>query len=118
MGNLQIKHSTITIQVNDLDRSIRFYENLGMQLEQKWGPHYAQLQAPGLTIGLHPNESDQKLSGSGNVSIGFTCEDFDNVKSLLSASAIQFTERTEEGGKFIHFQDPDGTALYCIEPKW
>jgi len=28
------------------------------------------------------------------------------------------TERSEEGGQFLHFTDPDGTALYFIKPKW
>jgi len=27
------------------------------------------------------------------------------------------TERSEEGGQFLHFADPDGTALYFIKSK-
>ena len=26
-------------------------------------------------------------------------------------------ERSEEGGEFLHFIDPDGTSLYFIKPK-
>jgi len=28
------------------------------------------------------------------------------------------TERSEEGGQFLHFADPDGTPLYFIKSKW
>jgi hypothetical protein len=31
---------------------------------------------------------------------------------------INVTERKEEGGQFLHFNDPDGTALYFIKSKW
>jgi len=112
-----IKESNITINVRDLDKSVSFYESIGFMVKNRWGNYYAQLTAPGVTIGLHPT-SDSNLSGhSGNVSIGFIPEDFFKTKSLLQSLSIEVTEREEEGGKFLHFADPDGTALYFIMPK-
>jgi hypothetical protein len=40
------------------------------------------------------------------------------VKAYLKKLNITTTARGEEGGQFIHFTDPDGTALYFIQPKW
>lgn len=115
---MSIKAGTITINVKDLDKSISFYESLGLTLKQRWGEHYAELSSPGLTIGLHPSKEVNSQVGSGNVSIGFTMDNFDETKSLLKKLAIEVTERKEAGGEFFHFKDPDGSALYFIKPKW
>ena len=115
---MTIKESNITINVKDLDKSISFYESIGLTAKNRWGNYYAQLTAPGVVIGLHPT-SDANLKGnSGNTSIGFTTDDFEEAKSLLEKLSISTTGRQEEGGQFLHFNDPDGTALYFIKPKW
>lgn len=115
---MAIKESNITIAVLDLNNSILFYESIGLILKSRWGNHYAQLTAPGLVIGLHQNNQSNLKDNSGNVSIGFIPDDFDETKSLLKKLSIGATERHEEGGQFLHFADPDGTALYFIKPKW
>jgi catechol 2,3-dioxygenase-like lactoylglutathione lyase family enzyme len=111
-----IKDSNTTIMVKDLEQSVSFYESIGFIMKNRWGNHYAQLSASGMTIGLHPTENP--VGNSGNVSLGFTSEDFENTKRMLQECRISFDERNEEGGQFIHFTDPDGTALYFIQPKW
>ncbi len=114
---MAIKDSNITINVKDMVRSVSFYQSLGLTVKNRWANFYAQL-APGIVIGLHPT-SDANLTGnSGNVSIGFITDDFDETKSMLQQIPISATERQEEGGQFLHFNDPDGTALYFIKPKW
>jgi len=110
-----IKEANLTINVKDMDKSISFYEALGMTLKNRWGNYYAQITAPGLTIGLHP--SSQVSKGSGQLSIGFTANDFDEAKKELEKMGVNVQPRKEEGGQFIHFEDPDGTALYLIKPK-
>ncbi len=115
---MTIKESNITINVKDLDKSISFYESIGLIVKNRWSNHYAQLTAPGIVIGLHPT-SDTNLKGnSGNASIGFTADDFEEAKSLLQKLSVKTTDRQEEGGQFLHFIDPDGTALYFIKPNW
>jgi catechol 2,3-dioxygenase-like lactoylglutathione lyase family enzyme len=115
---MTIKESNITINVKDLDKSILFYESIGLTTRAHWGNHYAQLTAPGIVIGLHPTSESYLFGNSGNISIGFTVDDFEVARSLLQKLSIVITDRQEEGGQFLHFNDPDGTALYFIKPKW
>jgi catechol 2,3-dioxygenase-like lactoylglutathione lyase family enzyme len=115
---MAIKDSNITIMVKDMDVSISFYESIGLVIKQRWANHYAQLTAPGITIGLHPANDSTTANGSGNISVGFTTDNFQETVWQLQQLKIQTTSRNEEGGQFIHFTDPDGTALYFIKPKW
>jgi catechol 2,3-dioxygenase-like lactoylglutathione lyase family enzyme len=115
---MTIKESNITINVKNLDNSISFYESIGLIVEKRWGNHYAQLSAPGLVIGLHPTSETNLTGGSGNISIGFTTDNFEETKTLLQELSIVTTDRQEEGGQFLHFNDPDGTSIYFIKPKW
>ena len=113
---MTIKDSNVTIMVKDMDKSVSFYQSLGFSVKNRWGNNYAQLTAPGVTIGLHP--ASETSTGSGNISIGFTTDNIEETKNQLSKLNIQTQARDEEGGNFIHFSDPDGTMLYFIKPKW
>jgi len=115
---MSIKESNVTINVKDLDKSISFYESIGLKIKNQWGNYYAQLTAPGVVMGLYPSADTNLANNSGNVSIGFTVDDFEESKSQLQKISIETTDRQEEGGQFLHFNDPDGTALYFIKPKW
>ncbi|MEO8861992.1 MAG: VOC family protein [Ginsengibacter sp.] len=115
---MKIKESNLTVNVKDLDKSISFYESLGLTLKNRWGNYYAMLSSPGVVIGLHPSTNDNMKDNSGNVSIGFTTDNLDETKSELQKLSVKITERQEEGGQFLHFTDPDGTALYFIKPNW
>jgi catechol 2,3-dioxygenase-like lactoylglutathione lyase family enzyme len=115
---LKILNSNVTVNVINLETSIAFYESIGFTLKNRWGNYYAQLSVAGLTIGLHPTNESANTFGSGNVSIGFTSDNFEETKSLLQKLSIASTERNEEGGQFLHFNDPDGTSLYFMKPKW
>jgi len=114
---MTIKDSNITIMVKDMDKSISFYESIGFAVKNRWDNYYAQLTAPGITIGIHPDDN-MPASGSGSTSIGFTIDNLDEAKTLLQELSVNATVRDEEGGQFLHFNDPDGTALYFIKPKW
>ncbi|MFI5130900.1 MAG: VOC family protein [Chitinophagales bacterium] len=115
---MTIKQANLTVNIKDMDQSISFYQSIGLTVKNRWGNYYAQLTAPGIDIGLHPAGNGSLSGNSGNVSIGFTTDNFDETKSALEQLSIPVTERSEEGGQFLHFNDPDGTALYFIKPKW
>jgi len=113
-----IKEANVTIMAKDMDRSIAFYQAIGLELKNRWGDHYAQLGAPGLIIGLHPAGAENPATGSGSLSIGFTTDDFEKASALLKQAGVEAANREEKGGQFLHFKDPDGTELYFIKPKW
>lgn|SRR5580765_4965630 len=115
---MTINQANVTVNVKDMDTSVSFYQSIGLNVKNRWGNYYAQLIAPGITIGLHPTSNNNLKGDSGNVSIGFTTDNIEETKSSLEKLSINITERSEEGGQFLHFNDPDGTALYFIKPKW
>ena len=115
---MNIKQANVTVNVKDMDRSVCFYQSLGLTVKNRWGNYYAQLAAPGITLGLHPSGNENLKGNSGNVSLGFTTDNIEETKKSLQELSIALTERSEEGGQFLHFNDPDGTALYFIKPKW
>ncbi|MFC0182926.1 Glyoxalase-like domain-containing protein [Pseudarcicella hirudinis] len=115
---MTIKEANLTLNVKDMDQSISFYTSIGLTVKSRWGNYYAQLVAPGILIGLHPASETNLAGNSGNASIGFTTDNFEEAKALLQSLSIETSDRNEAGGQFIHFNDPDGTALYFIKPKW
>lgn len=115
---MAIQDAQITIMVREMDRSILFYQFISFTLQNRWADHYAQLTAPGIVIGLHPTGNNSHSAGSGNMSIGFTTDNFKKAANLLISLSVPAISRDEEGGKFLHFNDPDETALYFIKPKW
>jgi catechol 2,3-dioxygenase-like lactoylglutathione lyase family enzyme len=115
---MTITNSNITVNVKDLDKSISFYKSIGLAVTSRWGNNYAQLTAPGVVIGLHPTADINLKGNSGNTSIGFTTDNFEEARSLLEQLSIGITEMREEGGQFLLFNDPDGTSLYFIKPNW
>jgi len=112
---MTINDSNVTIMVKDIDLAISFYQSIGFTVKNRWGNYYAQISAPGITIGLHPSKGTPNTSE--NISIGFIVDDLSEAKKRLEELKIGHEERTEEGGNFIHFKDSDGTPLYFINPK-
>jgi len=113
---MKLTNSNVTIMAKDLDKSIAFYESIGLKLQQRWDNHYAMISGPGVTLGIHPSE--EKPEGSGSVSIGFMIENVKEVEELLSKNKIKFKTEDGKSGTYTHFKDPDGTILYFVLPKW
>ena len=113
---LTISGTNVTIMVADLDRSIRFYESVGLTLKQRWENHYALVETTGVTLGLHP--CDEKDLNSGTVTIGFMAGSVDEARRLLELNKVVYREEEGKSGHYLHFTDPDGTGLYFVEPKW
>jgi predicted enzyme related to lactoylglutathione lyase len=83
---INITGSNVTIMVKDMDRSISFYEQLGMTLKQRWGDNYAMVSAEGITLGIHPSHGAEGTSGS--VSIGLMIENIEEAKAILNAANV------------------------------
>ncbi|HSY76672.1 MAG TPA: VOC family protein [Bacteroidia bacterium] len=113
---LKITETNVTLMVMNLDKSIHFYESIGLKLKQRWDNHYAMIETTGLTIGLHPSEKPVKPSTQ--MSIGFMVDDIKEAKTILDKNKTTYSEDDGKSGIYLHFQDLDGTALYFTQPKW
>jgi catechol 2,3-dioxygenase-like lactoylglutathione lyase family enzyme len=109
-----------TIFVTDMDRSIHFYtEVLGLGLTQRFGNHWAQVEAGRLTIGLHPASAENSAGRDGSITVGFVLSTkIEDAVSTLQQKGVKFRgpiSLEPNAGKFAYFEDPDGNVLYMME---
>lgn len=113
---MQINDSNVTLMVNDMDIAVNFYQNIGLELKQRWENHYAMLTAGNMTIGLHP--ADGGTTGSGAASVGFFIDDIAEAKAMLDKHNISYKEDDGKSGHYLNFRDTDGNNLYFVKPGW
>jgi len=114
-----IKEANVTLMVNDMERAVRYYtETLGLKLKVRYGEHFAQVEAPGTIIALHP-KSGPKPGGFESISIGFAVDDLDRTMGELKAKGVSFSRITDDTQvRLAFFTDPDGNPLYLSQSKW
>src|SRR5437870_5453849 len=99
--------SNLTLMVSDFNRSVRFYtEMLGLKLKARHGDGWAEVEAPGITIGLHPSgksghEPDdhhhEHASGIGTASIGLQVKKLEPVMDELKKKGVVFQPEIMQG---------------------
>ena len=110
-----IRGGNTTLMVSDFDRAVRFYTDiLGLKLKNRFANEWAEVETPGLTIGLHPSRPGMPAGGASHISIGLGVEDLDAVMADLRKKGVEFQPIRDAGeaGRFASFSDPDGTSLY------
>ena len=108
-----ILSSNITLMVADMDSAIQFYtEVLGFTLKNRYGNHWADIEAPGLSIGIHPAHPYVRYGDS--MSIGLKVADLSKAVEELKAKGVEFEERDDTQVQLANFIDPSGNALYLI----
>ena len=111
----QFNHAFVTLHVSDMKRSLDFYtQRLGLKVKARYGEEFAVVEAPGLTIGLHPAT---KSSGPGNISLGFAVDDVEAGRDQLQGRGVdsQGDVVSDPPMRFVFFKDPDGIQLYLAE---
>ncbi|MEF3302542.1 VOC family protein [Paenibacillus sp. GYB003] len=112
------KSGNVTVMVADLKKAAQFYvETLGLKLQHETEGHFAQIEAPGLTIGLlHvAGEQGSQPGKSGSMSIGFEVEELESAIETLKSRGVEFHDAVEgEAAQVVHFSDPDGHTLYLV----
>ena len=99
-----------------MDRAIGFYQGkLDLELIQRYGDHYAEIQAPDLLIGLHP--MSEKIVQGNNLSIGFGVVEFDATIKELESKGIEFKLEQDGWMRLAHFTDLDNNQLFLAERK-
>ena len=81
----------ITVPVADVERSIDFYEKLGLKLIVKDLPDYARFECPGgsSTFSLHRSDNP---AGTNGIWVYFEVQDLDNYVNNLVKKGIIFGE--------------------------
>jgi len=103
----------VTVPSLDLEKSIAFYETLGLKLIVKALPHYARFECPDgqSTFSLHL--ADKLPVGEGPW-IYFECETLDNQVALLQQRGIVFEELPNDKNwlwREARLKDPDQNQL-------
>ena len=116
---MKIEEANVTIMVADMKKAVKFYVDvLGLELKANYGDHYAQLSAPGITIGLHPKV--KKSKPTEDVSVGFGVKSLSAAMADLKKKGVPFSRVSDDGPtKLAFFTDLDGNPLYLSETaRW
>jgi catechol 2,3-dioxygenase-like lactoylglutathione lyase family enzyme len=120
-ADVRYSESQVTLMVPDMDAAVKFYtETLGLRLKTRYGNEFAVVEAPGLTIGLHPLPTAESPQ-SHSISIGFGVESLETTMQQLSARGLRFIGeiRDDPPIRFAYFAGPGGTPLYlCEQSEW
>ncbi|MCP4882165.1 MAG: VOC family protein [Flavobacteriales bacterium] len=103
----------ITVPSLDLEKSIPFYEKLGLKLIVKALPHYARFECPDgdATFSIHLNEN---LPVGDGVYVYFECEHLDQYVDELVEKGIQFEQLPTDQSwlwREARLKDLDGNQL-------
>ena len=103
-----------------MNRAIKFYtDTLGLKLKAHYGDQFAQVEAPGTIIALHPASKDGPKPGDSGLSIGFAVDNLDKVMGELKGKGVLFSRVADDAQvKLAFFTDPDGNPLYLSQSKW
>jgi len=110
----------ITVVVSDLDASIRFYtEILGLKLKHRLSNRWAEIEAPGMIIGLRPRMDPNAafVVGDSHLLIGLWVKDLDEARNTLEGRGVYFEGEIVEFDpvRLLFFNDPDLTPLYICQ---
>lgn len=114
----EFRTANVTLMVADFDRTVRFYvETLGLSLRTRHGDAWAEVEAPGLTVGIHatPPGASTGITAKG-LSLGLEVADLDGAVATLTGRGLTFRRFRNNGTtRFADFTDPDGTPWYLIQ---
>ncbi|WP_196893966.1 VOC family protein [Aureivirga marina] len=117
----------ITVPSLDLEKSIPFYEKLGLKLIVKALPHYVRFECldGNSTFSIHQTE---KLPSGEGIMIYFECENLDEKVEELIKLGIQFDEMPNDKNwlwREARLKDLDGNQLILyfagenrLNPPW
>jgi catechol 2,3-dioxygenase-like lactoylglutathione lyase family enzyme len=103
----------VTVPVSDVERSISFYEKLGLRLIVKALPHYARFECTDgdSTFSLHQMDN---ITNNPGTSIYFEVSSLDNFVNQLVEKGIVFDELPNDKSwlwREARLKDPDNNKL-------
>jgi catechol 2,3-dioxygenase-like lactoylglutathione lyase family enzyme len=116
----------ITVPSLDIEKSISFYQTLGLQLIVK-SDHYARFVCPDGTSTFSVHLTEELRIGAG-ISVYFECENLDEQVNELIQKGIVFDELPKDQSwlwREAYLKDPDGNQLILffagenrLNPPW
>jgi catechol 2,3-dioxygenase-like lactoylglutathione lyase family enzyme len=121
MGDVVYKSGNVTLMVADMDRAVEFYaQTLGLELKVRYGNDWAEVAAPGITLGLHQAMGVvARADPNIGISIGLEVDDIEAAVKELGGKGVVFPSGIRETNDLreASFVDPDGASLYLAEIK-
>ena len=117
MSEAKYSEGQITMMIPNMDEAVCFYtEKLGLRLKARYGDEFAVVEAPGLTIGLHPQPSKPSAQ-SHPVSIGLGVASLESAMEELKARGVDFPLGIVEDPpiRLAYLADSAGMPVYLIE---
>jgi catechol 2,3-dioxygenase-like lactoylglutathione lyase family enzyme len=116
----------ITAPSSDIEKSIDFYQTLGLKLIVK-SDHYARFQCPDGTSTFSVHLTEELPTGAG-ISVYFECEDLNKTVVDLIQKGLVFNELPKDQSwlwREAYLKDPDGNQLILffagenrLNPPW
>ena len=113
--------------VSNIESSIEFYQRLGFEVLEQWGPAFAIVSKEGLHLWLSgPTTSAAKPMSDGRVPtpggwnrVVVTVSNLGTLVENLQLVGVSFRNEilTGPGGSQILVDDPDGNPVELFEPR-
>ncbi|PQJ30566.1 glyoxalase/bleomycin resistance/extradiol dioxygenase family protein [Nonlabens arenilitoris] len=117
----------VTVPSLDLERSIPFYEKLGLKLIVKSLPHYARFECPDGKSTFSIHQTDELPQGEG-IYVYFECEDLDQKMESLIELDVEFYMKPKNQPwlwREARLKDMDGNLIILyyagenrLNPPW
>ncbi|MBF4982836.1 VOC family protein [Nonlabens mediterrranea] len=117
----------VTVPSLDLEKSIPFYEKLGLKLIVKSLPHYARFECPDGKSTFSIHLTDELPKGEG-IYVYFECEDLDQKVEDLIELGIEFYMKPKDQPwlwREARLKDMDGNLIILyhagenrLNPPW
>jgi catechol 2,3-dioxygenase-like lactoylglutathione lyase family enzyme len=110
------------VYVSNMDTGVRFYsEKLGLPLTNRYGDHFATVEAGNLVLAIHPKTPNTPDPGKkGSVALGLQVDEpMERVVARLTERGVRLTGETAppDSGRRVEFEDEDGNPIYVWEAR-
>ncbi len=117
----------VTVPSLDLNKSIPFYEKLGLKLIVKALPHYARFQCPNGNSTFSIHQTNELPKGDG-IYVYFECKNLDQQVKKIKENGIEFDQEPTHQSwlwREARLKDMDGNQLILfyagenrLNPPW
>jgi catechol 2,3-dioxygenase-like lactoylglutathione lyase family enzyme len=124
---LQVKEFSTSLTVDDLQKSIRFFEGLGFAVDERWEENGAllgvMLRAGEAHIGLSQDDwkkGRDRQKGVGTRLLLSTTQDIDQIASRARTAGITLDSephKSDMGGRAFEVTEPSGFKVTIYSEK-